>query len=115
MSTLPKLTILPGLLVCLFSCDIFAQSDDVVSLTSHAHVCNTESEAARLADNPQLREMARALVEFKATKYCFIMPHAADVKLLHKGAGYIKFDYKSQVLYTFSNYVIDKALTANSN
>ena len=114
MPTLSKLAILPGLLVCLCSSAAFAQSDEIVSIASHAHICNTESEAARLADNPQLREMARALVEFKATKYCFIMPHAAEVKVLHKGTGYIKFDYKSQILYTFSNYVMDKTLTANS-
>lgn len=83
-----------------------AQQPAVVSLSPNSHVCNAEAEVARLAQSEQLREMARALVEFKPTKYCFILPDAASVTLLEQQPGYIKFDYKSQVLYTFSNYVV---------
>lgn len=82
-----------------------AQQFDVVSLSASAHVCNAEAEVARLAQNEQLQEMARALVEFKPTKFCFIMPEATSVKVLAQQQGYIKFDYKSQVLYTFSKYI----------
>lgn len=76
-----------------------------VTLSANSHVCNTESEVARLAENEQLQEMARALVEFKATKYCFILHEAPNVAMLEQQAGYIKFDYKSQVLYTFKKYI----------
>jgi len=71
----------------------------------NSHVCNSETETARLAENEQLQEMARALVEFKATKFCFILPSAAAVQVLEQHASYIKFDYKSQILYTFAKYV----------
>ena len=93
----------------LFCCLVLmlpAAAADAVIVAANAHVCNSETETQRLADNPQLREMAKALVEFKPTKYCFILPDAASVTLLEQQPGYIKFDYKSQVLYTFSNYVV---------
>jgi hypothetical protein len=90
---------------------VAAQQPDVVTLTASAHVCNAEAEVARLAHNEQLQEMARALVEFKPTKFCFIMADAASVKVLEQQPGYIKFDYKSQVLYTFSKYVTSARLT----
>ena len=104
--------------VLLFTCHSGATSaelSNVVSLSANAHICNSEAEVARLAINPQLQEMARALVEFKPTKLCFIMPDAADVVLLEQQQGYIKFDYKSQILYTFSHYVAGSALTASNN
>jgi hypothetical protein len=89
-----------------------AQSAESVLLSANAHVCNTEAEVARLAQNEQLQEMARALVEFKPTQYCFILPDAASVTVLEQQPGYIKFDYKSQILYTFSKYVSAIAITA---
>lgn len=84
---------------------IAAPQPNEVSLSASSHVCSAEEEVARLAQNEQLQEMARALVEFKPTKFCFILPDAAKVKVLAQQPGYIKFDYKSQVLYTFSKYV----------
>lgn len=92
-----------------------AQTAPTVSLSANSHVCNAEAEVARLAANEQLQEMARALVEFKATKYCFILPPAATVTVLQQQPGYIKFDYKSQVLYTFDKYVLPGTLTAQTN
>lgn len=91
----------------IFSCSaVYAeQSPVIVNLMENSHVCNSEAETARLADNEQLQEMARALVEFKATKFCFILPPAAAVQVLEQHATYIKFDYKSQILYTFAKYV----------
>lgn len=94
---------------------VSAQQHSVASLTEKAHVCNTETEIARLAQNEQLQEMARALVEFKPTQYCFIMPDAANVPVLEQRAGYIKFDYKSQILYTFSKYVIATTTVAGGS
>ena len=92
-----------------------AQPAPTISLSANSHVCNAEAEVARLAANEQLQEMARALVEFKATKYCFILPVAATVTKLGQQQGYIKFDYKSQVLYTFDKYVLPGTLTAQTN
>lgn len=94
---------------------VSAQQTTLVSLSANSHVCNAESEIARLAENEQLQEMARALVEFKATKYCFILPDAANVTMLDQQTGYIKFDYKSQILFTFSKYVIATTMAANTN
>ena len=93
--------------VSIFSCfATFAeQAPVIVNLMENSHVCNSETETARLAENEQLQEMARALVEFKATKFCFILPSAAAVQVLEQHATYIKFDYKSQILYTFAKYV----------
>ncbi len=115
MSRYHQLTMLPGLLLCTLSPVALAEHSPVIALTANSHICNTEAEVARLAVNPQLQEMARALVEFKPTKYCFIMPDAAEVVLLERQAGYIKFDYKSQILYTFSHYVVETTLTANTH
>uniref|UniRef100_A0A486XRC2 Uncharacterized protein n=1 Tax=Rheinheimera sp. BAL341 TaxID=1708203 RepID=A0A486XRC2_9GAMM len=97
----------------LFCCLVLmlpAAAADAVIVAANAHVCNSETETQRLADNPQLREMAKALVEFKPTKYCFILPAAARVTLLERHKSYIKFDYKSQVLFTFGQYVTADAL-----
>jgi hypothetical protein len=101
-----------GLLTASF---VFAQQHSIASLTENSHVCNTEAEIARLAQNEQLQEMARALVEFKPTQYCFILPDAANVPVLEQQAGYIKFDYKSQVLYTFSKYVTTTTTAVNGS
>jgi hypothetical protein len=76
-----------------------------VNLAAQSHVCNTEAEVARLAENEQLQEMARALVEFKATKYCFILTPKTRVQVLEQHPRYIKFKYKSQTLYTFNKYL----------
>ncbi|MBU2114667.1 MAG: hypothetical protein KKE94_12975 [Gammaproteobacteria bacterium] len=111
----PVSTILPGLFGLLFSVTLNAQTSPVVSISAKSHVCNTEAEAARLADNQQLRDMARALVEFKPTKFCFILPDAVTVTLLDKKPGYVKFDYNSQVLYTFTQYLLDTGLTASAD
>lgn len=99
-----------------FLCSVFvqlAQAEVIVLLAENAHVCNSEAETQRLADNDQLREMAKALVEFKPTKYCFILPPAANVRLLERHPSYIKFDYKSQVLFTFDQYVQSEAIAQN--
>ncbi|MEW5681287.1 MAG: hypothetical protein AB1780_02830 [Pseudomonadota bacterium] len=98
---------------CCYTASTLAQQPAIVSLSANAHVCNAEAETARLAQNPQLREMARALVEFKPTKFCFILPDAATVTLLEQQPGYIKFDYKSQVLFTFSQYVVSGTTLAS--
>lgn len=75
------------------------------NIMADAHVCNTESEVSRLAENEQLQEMAKALVEFKATKFCFILTPDTSIQVLERHAKYIKFKYKSQVLYTFNKYI----------
>ncbi len=90
-----------------------AQQVSLASLQANSHVCNAEAEVARLVQNEQLQEMARALVEFKPTQYCFILPDAPSVTVLERHSGYIKFDYKSQVLYTFSKYVATEASASN--
>lgn len=87
------------------SADQAAAVAATANLSENAHVCNTESEIARLSENEQLQQMARALVEFKPTKYCFILAPAATVTLLDRKPAYIKFSYKAQTLYTFSKYV----------
>ncbi len=115
MPRYPFVAIVPAVLAFCLSFASRAELNNLVSLNANAHVCNTEAEVARLAENQQLQEMARALVEFKPTKYCFIMPDAADVVLLQQHPGYIKFDYKSQVLYTFNHYIVATTLTANSH
>lgn len=111
----PLFNTMTALLLTCVSSASSAELSNIVSISANAHICNSEAEVARLAVNPQLREMARALVEFKPTKLCFIMPDAADVVLIEQQQGYIKFDYKSQVLYTFSHYVVGSALTASNN
>ena len=99
---------------CLNSAGVHSeQPDALVTLAENAHVCNSEAETQRLADNDQLREMAKALVEFKPTKYCFILPPAATVRLLERHSSYIKFDYKSQILFTFGQYVQAETIAQN--
>ena len=84
-------------------------------LSANSHVCNTEAEIARLADNEQLQEMARALVEFKATKFCFILAPSATVDIIERHPSYVKFSHQSKILYTFTKYVLPDALTAQVN
>ena len=103
-----------GIAALLCSYNAAAQQSVLVSLSENSHVCNTEAEIARLAENEQLQEMAKALVEIKPTKYCFILPHAPNVAKLEHKAGYIKFNYKSQILYTFHKYVIATTVAANN-
>lgn len=88
-----------------------AQSgEQVIQLQQAAHVCNDEQEAQRLAANAHLREMAKALVEFKATKYCFIMQPTQLVKLLEHHGSYIKFSYDNKVLFTFTEHLMSQQL-----
>lgn len=103
-----------GVTALLCSYTASAQQPAVVSLSANSHVCNTEAEIARLAQNEQLQEMAKALVEIKPTKFCFILPHAPSVTKLDHQAGYIKFDYKSQILYTFHKYVVATTAAVNN-
>lgn len=83
-----------------------APSNDLIQLQHAAHVCNDEQEAKRLAANDHLREMAKALVEFKATKYCFIMQPSVLVKLLENHGGYVKFSHDNRVLFTFAEHLV---------
>lgn len=92
-----------------------AQQPAFITLSANSHVCNAEQEISRLAQNEQLQEMARALVEIKPTKYCFILPDAPNVTKLDHQPGYIKFNYKSQILYTFHKYVVASTVAANSH
>lgn len=88
----------------------FAKADTpehFVQLAQAAHVCNDEDETKRLAANDHLREMAKALVEFKATRFCFILQPAVMVKLLEQQPGYVKFSHDNQVLYTFAEHIIN--------
>lgn len=81
-------------------------AEQFVQLAQAAHVCNDEEEAKRLAANDHLREMAKALVEFKATRFCFILQPTVMVRLLEQQPGYVKFSHDDQVLYTFSEHLI---------
>lgn len=81
-------------------------NEHYVQLTQAAHVCNDEEETKRLAANDHLREMAKALVEFKATQFCFIMQPAVVVKLLEQQPGYVKFSHEEKILYTFADNLI---------
>ncbi|WNO62137.1 hypothetical protein [Rheinheimera sp. MMS21-TC3] len=74
-------------------------------LLAQSHVCNTESEVSRLAENERLQEMAKALVEFKATKYCFILTAATNIHVLEQHPKYLKFISKARTLYTFNKYL----------
>lgn len=91
-----------------FSAYAESESVSMVQLEHAAHVCNDEQEAKRLAANDSLREMAKALVEFKATKYCFIMQPSVLVTLLEDHGGYIKFSHDNRVLFTFTEHLITK-------
>ncbi|WP_290613833.1 hypothetical protein [Arsukibacterium sp. UBA3155] len=88
------------------------QAEQSVSLQQSAHVCSDENETQRLAVNEQLKEMAKALAEFKPTTFCFIMPSAIAIQLLEQGESYVKFSHDGKVLYTFPEY-IDGNDTAN--
>ncbi|GHG61255.1 hypothetical protein GCM10010919_05470 [Alishewanella longhuensis] len=85
-------------------------TEHIIQLQHAAHVCNDEQEAKRLAANDHLREMAKALVEFKATKYCFIMQPSQLVRLLEHHGNYIKFSLDNKVLYTFTEHLITQQL-----
>lgn len=90
----------------------YAQTDEIIpaiqtiQLQHSAHVCNDEQETKRLAENDHLREMAKALVEFKATKYCSIMQLSTQVTLLEHHGSYIKFSHDNKVLYTFAEHLL---------
>tara|TARA_R110002126_G_scaffold75469_34_gene188492 strand:- start:4788 stop:5138 length:351 start_codon:yes stop_codon:yes gene_type:complete len=81
------------------------QADQPVTLVQAAHVCTDESETQRLAINDQLREMAKALAEFKPTTFCFIMQPSLSVMLLEEGETYVKFRHDNKELYTFPEYI----------
>jgi hypothetical protein len=81
------------------------QADQSTSLLQSAHVCTDENETQRLAVNEQLREMAKALAEFKPTTFCFIMQPSIAVELLEQGDSYVKFSHDGKVLYTFPEYI----------
>ncbi|WP_333607931.1 hypothetical protein [Arsukibacterium sp.] len=83
------------------SFNIMAETEENVLLQPAAHVCTDEMEVQRLANNQQLREMAKALAEFKPTRHCFIMDHSVQVKVLEKQHSYIKFSHQEAVYYTF--------------
>ncbi|SNY60181.1 hypothetical protein SAMN06297280_0027 [Arsukibacterium tuosuense] len=80
-------------------------ADQPATLVQSAHVCTDESETQRLAINDQLREMAKALAEFKPTTFCFIMQPSLAVLVLEKGETYVKFSHDSKVMYTFPEYI----------
>ena len=48
-----------GIAALLCSYNAAAQQPVLVSLSENSHVCNTEAEIARLAENEQLQEMAK--------------------------------------------------------
>ncbi|MDX3775063.1 hypothetical protein QE250_13140 [Chromatiaceae bacterium AAb-1] len=104
LSRICNLALIPAASLMLCFTAVTAQAGEQIQLIQQSHVCNDETEIQRLSENESLQEMARALVEFKATKYCFILEPAAVVTVLEKNPAYIKFSYQSQVLYTFSKY-----------
>ena len=81
------------------------QAEQPATLVQAAHVCTDESETQRLALNEQLREMAKALAEFKPTKFCFIMQPSLAVVVLEQGESYVKFSHDTKVMYTFPEYI----------
>ncbi|WP_019675082.1 hypothetical protein [Arsukibacterium perlucidum] len=81
------------------------QAEQPATLVQAAHVCTDERETQRLAINDQLREMAKALAEFKPTTFCFIMQPSLAVLVLEKGETYVKFSHDSKVMYTFPEYI----------
>jgi len=97
---------LSALSLATLSAAAVADSEDTVQLQHASHVCNDEQETIRLAANDHLREMAKALVEFKATKYCFIMHPSQVVKVLEHRGSYIKFSHNNTVLYTFVEHIL---------
>lgn len=93
-------------LTTVLACITFTvQAEQQVTLVQAAHVCTDENETQRLAINSQLREMAKALAEFKPTKFCFIMQPSIPVVLLEQGDSYVKFSHDSKVMYTFPEYI----------
>lgn len=108
MSGFIKVLLVTTLLSYGFAANSESESSETVQLEHAAHVCNDEQEAKRLAANDHLREMAKALVEFKATKYCFIMQPTALVTLLEDHGAYIKFSHDNRVLFTFAEHLLRK-------
>lgn len=92
--------------LCFLGMPVFANEEESVQLQHAAHVCNDEQETVRLAANDHLREMAKALVEFKATKFCFIMQPSQKVTLLEHHGNYIKFSHDNKILYTFIEHLL---------
>ena len=86
----------------MFSIVAHADDAEMIQLQHSAHVCNDEQETQRLAANDQLREMAKALVEFKATKFCFIIQPSTVVALVEHKGSYVKFKHNNKVLYAFA-------------
>lgn len=103
----------PAILLALCFSSV-AESEENVLLRPAAHVCTDELEVQRLARNPQLREMAQALAEFKPTRHCFIMDHSVKVRLLEKQASYIKFTHEAAVYYTFLDHMSTETPTLTS-
>ncbi|WP_235357333.1 hypothetical protein [Arsukibacterium sp. MJ3] len=81
------------------------QAEQPATLVQEAHVCTDENETQRLAINHQLREMAKALAEFKPTKFCFIMQPSLAVVVIEKGDSYVKFSHDTKVMFTFPEYI----------
>ncbi len=93
-------------LATVLACITFtAQAEQPATLLQAAHVCTDESETQRLAINEQLREMAKALAEFKPTTFCFIMQPSVAIVLLEAGESYVKFSHDTKIMYTFPEYV----------
>lgn len=98
--------------ITVLACITFtAQAEQQITLVQAAHVCTDENETQRLAINNQLREMAKALAEFKPTKFCFIMQPSLPVVVLEQGDHYVKFSIESKVMYTFPEYIHDADTT----
>lgn len=98
--------------LCMFSINAIADDVEMIQLQHSAHVCNDEQETQRLAANDHLREMAKALVEFKATKFCFIIQPSTVVALLEHKGNYIKFRHNNKVLFAFAEDLLAQHLPA---
>ncbi|MBV2129049.1 hypothetical protein [Arsukibacterium indicum] len=95
---------------CVFSavlaCTAFTSyAEQPATLIQAAHVCTDEGETQRLAINDQLRDMAKALAEFKPTTFCFIMQPSLAVTVLEQGDTYVKFSHDAKVMFTFPEYI----------
>ena len=102
MQAIRRYCALASVLACI---TVNAYAEQPASLLQAAHVCTDENETQRLAINEQLREMAKALAEFKPTTYCFIMQPSVAVTVLEQGEHYVKFSHDNKVMYTFPEYI----------
>ncbi|WP_301003718.1 hypothetical protein [Arsukibacterium sp.] len=102
MQAISRCCVVAAVLACV---TFHARADQPATLIQTAHVCTDEGETQRLAINDQLREMAKALAEFKPTTFCFIMQPSLAVLVLEKGDTYVKFSHDSKVMYTFPEYI----------